>query len=407
MSVHELQRARLSDTVRWAQSIREHLQPILGKHRGKVHFRPSSGGVAMVGLTPERPQRGKSGIRNLKKLATDFDAEFRKHCVQITQGKPVPEKALQSWLLAEAYMNGRRMVSLNDASDSNPSPAELVFVTDEIAIPTTADGEGRIVCDILALRVDEDGEVPVAIELKTKRQLTRLIEQVTGYAALVDHHRALIAELFTATLGRPVSFSRRCERWIVWPRLGDARDPREDELANVGIRVVGYEQKGTNYEFRVGKAPLSGPKVALRQVYLQPGIEFPFSHIMQRWITNELSRLTTGDEGFAERFGADFTLCVNLSAKSAITVNEVLGPTVFRSTNDVEYTLFLPFDVLARAPQSRRETATALVAGLVSVLAAAGLPTAPLRKRAAKLTEHLCNSPDVLNGAWELGSSNS
>ena len=83
----------------------------------------------------------------------------------------------------------------------------LLLVTDEIAVPT--DG-GRIVCDILALHETADTRTPVAMELKTERQLTRLVEQVTGYAALVDEHRDLFEALYSACLGRDVAFTADC-----------------------------------------------------------------------------------------------------------------------------------------------------------------------------------------------------
>lgn len=209
----------------------------------------------MVGLTRERAQRGKSGIRNLQKLASDFDAAFRIHCVDIDQGRPTAEKVLQSWMIAEAYRNHRRMVSLNEASAATASPVELTFVTDEIALPTKPDGKGKIVCDILALRAGANGIVPVAIELKTERQLKRLIEQVTTYAALVDDHADLFAELCAALFAAPSGIVRPCEKWIVWPMAGNDRDPREDELAAAGVRAVGYAGTSNGFAFRVGKAP--------------------------------------------------------------------------------------------------------------------------------------------------------
>lgn len=256
MSVHDLQQRRLSDTISWARKIREHLQGVLDEHQGLVHFRPSSGGIAMVGLTPERPQRGKSAIKNLAKLAANFAAEFRKHCVDIEQEGLKAEKILQSWMIAEAYRNHRRMVSLNMASAATPSPVELLFVTDEIAMPTTSDGKGRIVCDMLALRALVDGIVPVVVELKTERRLKRLVAQVRDYAALVDEHAGLFAELYSATLGKDLIFTGPCERWIVWPMSGEDRDAREEEPATAGVRVVGYSPSSTGFDFRVGENPL-------------------------------------------------------------------------------------------------------------------------------------------------------
>lgn len=85
--------------------------------------------------------------------------------------------------------------------------------------------------------------------------MKRLVEQVTGYAALVEKHLDLFQELYSVVLGREVVLETPCERWIVWPSAARyARDPREDELAKLGIRVVGYVESGDGYELRVGRA---------------------------------------------------------------------------------------------------------------------------------------------------------
>lgn len=101
-------KTRLEATIGWAERIREELGPLQQAHGHQVHFRPSATGVAMVGLTPKRPQRGKSGIRDLARLAKDFDEAFHAHCVSTAQGRETPEKALQSFLIRNALSNGRR-----------------------------------------------------------------------------------------------------------------------------------------------------------------------------------------------------------------------------------------------------------------------------------------------------------
>lgn len=80
--------------------------------------------------------------------------------------------------------------------------------------------------------------------------LTRLVEQVEGYAALLDEHADVFAKLFGALLGESVRFDGPTEKWIVWPAAGDARDPREEELRAKNIRVVGYSEQGA------GRQPL-------------------------------------------------------------------------------------------------------------------------------------------------------
>jgi hypothetical protein len=93
------------------------------------------------------------------------------------------------------------------------------------------------------------------MELKSVRQMARLVEQVQSYANYVDQLSGAFAALYSAILGREVQFDGPAERWIVWPQAGLNRDPREDALAKAGIRVVGYEQVGTDFAVRVGRCP--------------------------------------------------------------------------------------------------------------------------------------------------------
>jgi len=201
VTIHQDQRRRLEANISWATKLRSHLQPILEAHGDRVHFRPSSTGVAMVGLLPDRPQRGKSGLRDLSRVAADFETLFPAHCKDIDQGRITGEKALQSWLIRDAYTHDRKLDAINKASANTNDAVELVFVTDEISLPIES---GKVVCDILALRVDDGRSAPVLLELKTDRMLKRLVEQVESYAALIDEHQALFAELHGALLGKEV-----------------------------------------------------------------------------------------------------------------------------------------------------------------------------------------------------------
>src|SRR5690606_40187661 len=58
--------------------------------------------ISMIGLHPERPQRGKGASTNLQRLAANFEDEFSRHCITCDHGRPTPEKRLQSYLLASA-----------------------------------------------------------------------------------------------------------------------------------------------------------------------------------------------------------------------------------------------------------------------------------------------------------------
>ena len=249
--IEDEQRAHLDAVTGWAHRCRQHLEDLVRAQDGKVHFRPSAGGVAMVGLLPSRPQRGRSGFRDLDRLARDFEVLFQNHCVDVPQGRPTPEKELQSWMTANAYRHGRRMEALDRATEE---AATTLFVADELALPL---GSGkRIVCDLLALRRHPDGrQTPAVIELKSARQMKRLVEQVEGYASVLRRNKSAFEALFSAVLGDAVCFSGPPERWIVWPEAGASSDPRVEELGGQGIRVVGYSQSEGRFSFRVEPAP--------------------------------------------------------------------------------------------------------------------------------------------------------
>ncbi len=249
----ERQRAQLTATIDWAQQLRAILQPILDVHGDRVHFRPSSGGVAMVSLLAHRPQRGKSGLRDLRRVVDNFEELFRLHCVEIDHGRVTGEKELQSFLIRESYRHGWVMQPLVNAAKKTGEALDLLFVTDEQLLPVGT-GRSKLVCDLLALRRHpEHGLIPVLLELKDSRDMTRLIAQVESFATLIDVHADLFAQLYTALLGFEVRFGGPTEKWIVWPALGEKADPREAELRARGIRVVGYERQEQGFRFRLGK----------------------------------------------------------------------------------------------------------------------------------------------------------
>ena len=248
----ERQRAQLIATIGWAQKLRTTLQPILDTHGDRVHFRPSSLGITMVGLLPHRPQRGLGGFSKLRHLADNFEDLFRQHCVEIDQGRPTGEKELQSFLIRESYRHARLMQPLVGAAKNSGEELDLLFVTDEQLLPVGT-GLGKVVCDLLALRRDpERGMIPVLLELKDSRDMTRLIAQVESFATLMNLHADLFAQLYTVLLGFEVRFGGPTEKWIVWPALREDVDRREAELRARRIRVVGYERDDQDFRFRLG-----------------------------------------------------------------------------------------------------------------------------------------------------------
>jgi hypothetical protein len=200
----------------------------------------------MVSLVTERPQVGEGGFTNLAHVARHFESLYAEHCDRLVVGRDTPEKRLQSFFIRDAQTHGRKMAAINSACADG---TELEFVTDEIAMPLSGT---EMKCDVLALRRDGGRSTPVLLELKSERDLTELVRQVTGYAALIDAHADLFAELYGALLGERVVFDGPTEKWIVWPPPPSGRSRRNPELAANAIRVVVYREEAGSYEFNVG-----------------------------------------------------------------------------------------------------------------------------------------------------------
>ena len=254
------QKDRLNKIIESANEIKDtHLDD-------RVHLRPVSDGVTIVDLDPKRPQLGhrlsKSELACLRAGGSQADNMINKFKDGPKPKRPTPEKELQSYLIREAYGNGRKMASLNESSQRTDAPVELTFITDEIfvlAVPVKESKRG-IGCDLLAFRDTDKGRVPVLLELKSERALKKLIEQVEKYSSIIDEHPDHFAKLYSTLLGegKTVPFAGPCEKWVVWPaRPGTdgSRDKHEKEFADHGIRLVCYVQDGQSFRFGVGGRP--------------------------------------------------------------------------------------------------------------------------------------------------------
>jgi hypothetical protein len=234
---HLTQKRRLDSIIAWAQRIKNELSGV-GDHV-PVYFRPASRGIAMVSIAQDRPQVGKSGIHNLRALADRFDELYQQYCMQ-GPSRPTPEKRLQSYLIAYALKHDRRIRCLEHSGE------EIYFVTDEMSLPTC---NGKLVCDILAAAHKDDSWHPMLIELKSERAMKRLIEQLNGFSGLIEQHREVFANLASTVLGIPIQWSGPTQKVLVWPAVDKPVDPRASELAELGIRCIGYRDNGDDFNF--------------------------------------------------------------------------------------------------------------------------------------------------------------
>jgi hypothetical protein len=241
----------LRRTTAWAGIVRRELGCLQEQHGGRAWFRPCSTGFSMVGLLPDKPQLG-TGYATTANVLLDFEGEFSRWCDGAAPSRVTPEKSIQSFLISDALCHNRYLRALNEASACTSEPVELVFITDELVMPSIA-GDQRL--DLLCLNVRNGCDSLVLIELKPSRAMKELLRQTAAYARILEQHRSSVADLASAALGRKVVPQGSVRKWIIWPAAGADRDPREAEFRAAGARVVGFSPAAMGYQFRVSEAP--------------------------------------------------------------------------------------------------------------------------------------------------------
>jgi hypothetical protein len=139
-------------------------------------------------------------------------------------------------------------------------------------------------------------------------------------------------------------------------------------------------------------------RIFVGQIYIEPGVTFPFSFGFNKWLGDALSQRIEVSEQFRNKFGAEFGLGIRVSAKQEIDQPEIRGPTVFKRDKDVEFSIFLPH----RSKDYHESTeASFVVEQLLEAAARAmqqvGLNTAKLIGDVPLLRAEFLNTPGLLN----------
>jgi hypothetical protein len=137
-------------------------------------------------------------------------------------------------------------------------------------------------------------------------------------------------------------------------------------------------------------------KIQFTQVYPEVGVSFPFTHSFQRYLSHETTTLVTPSSELEAKHGREFKLVFYISAKPSIADSEVRGPTVVRKTQAMEYTVFLPFDVITGAPNTIKSAMTFLMRAVRSVLASLAIDSSNLAAQESRLIEHVCSDPTMV-----------
>ncbi|HKD36361.1 MAG TPA: hypothetical protein VKB78_06155 [Pirellulales bacterium] len=142
-------------------------------------------------------------------------------------------------------------------------------------------------------------------------------------------------------------------------------------------------------------------KIEVIQVYITPGVVFPFTHYFQRRVNEALTSLVQPSAEFIAKYGADYTLIFYMSAKRQLAQTEIAGPGVFRKDRDVEYTLFLPFDEIVQDKDVQGATLKALFDAIRSVLNSLGFDTKRLSAHEAGLIDEIKSNPKMYDEPGE------
>ena len=146
-------------------------------------------------------------------------------------------------------------------------------------------------------------------------------------------------------------------------------------------------------------------KVSIRQVYIRADVNFPFTFLMQRWVGDQLSLAAGTADSFVKKYGPEFELIINMSAKRGIETNEVRGPTVYRTDKHVEYSVFLPFDSVPNTSDRLHVAMRYLLEGVLTVFKKLRIETHQLEARVDDIVQHVCAHPEMLDSAQLPGKN--
>ena len=137
--------------------------------------------------------------------------------------------------------------------------------------------------------------------------------------------------------------------------------------------------------------------VYVSQIYIQAGVNFPFSHHFQLHLSQELTKRVEPSALFINTYGEDFSLMFRMSAKAELTLPEIKGPAVYRKDKDVEFSIFLTYDKQKKqGPTEYRQALRELMDQIIIVLERLEIDTSKLRLDAHALIESICTTPGMI-----------
>jgi len=170
--------------------------------------------------------------------------------------KSKKERRLQAWLIKRALTHNR---SLRESLRLEDHFGELLFCLDEVSLGDSNherdDSKDRpkiVRSDILALGLQGGVYYPVLIELKYKRELKRLIEQLDNFIKDVEDHSSVndvFIDLLRTCSGveKSANLSNNFKKIIIWPKSKNPRKSTVEKLNENGVLEIEYEYGDGDY----------------------------------------------------------------------------------------------------------------------------------------------------------------
>lgn len=137
-------------------------------------------------------------------------------------------------------------------------------------------------------------------------------------------------------------------------------------------------------------------KVFFGQIYIEPGVSFPWSWKFQSYLSSAITETIGPSEYFTGKYGSDWSLGFRISAKRNLGSNEICGPTVFRKAKDVEFTIFLPYDQIPEGSSFAGPALDFLIEGTLEVFQRLEIDTALLQQKRDDIQAHVLQAPEMI-----------
>lgn len=147
-------------------------------------------------------------------------------------------------------------------------------------------------------------------------------------------------------------------------------------------------------------------QVYFTQIYIEEGVYFPFSHVFQRFISNTISEIVVPSHKFIAKYGRDCSLIFRISSKRSIQENELRGPTHFKKTPSVEYTIFLPFNAIMSEQHPPDAVLSYTIQGAYSVFEELEIDATKVRASERELIQTICADAAMFQDIQKLKQFN-